>query len=78
MMHDIWYRYGFDEASGNFLENNYGNGGFGSDSVNADGQDGRVFYNAWFGTPPDCQFPQMTMFRQPILLIKLHLILINL
>ena len=62
MMHDIWYRYGFNEASGNFQENNYGNGGFGSDSVNADGQDGSGFNNASFGTPPDGQNPQMTMF----------------
>ena len=62
MMHDIWYSYGFDEASGNFQENNYGNGGFGSDSVNADGQDGSGFNNASFGTPPDGQNPQMTMF----------------
>ena len=62
MMHDIWYRYGFDESSGNFQENNYGNGGFGSDSVNADGQDGSGFNNASFGTPPDGQNPQMTMF----------------
>ena len=64
MMHDIWYRYGFDEASGNFQENNYGNGGFGSDSVNADGQDGSGFNNASFGTPPDGQNPQMTMYMQ--------------
>ena len=62
MMHDIWYRYGFDEISGNFQENNYGNGGQGSDSVNADGQDGSGFNNASFGTPPDGQNPQMTMF----------------
>ena len=62
MMHDIWFRYGFDEASGNFQENNYGNGGFGSDSVNADGQDGSGLNNASFGTPPDGQNPQMTMF----------------
>ena len=62
MMHDIWYKYGFDEASGNFQENNYGNGGAGSDSVNADGQDGSGFNNASFGTPPDGQNPQMTMF----------------
>jgi len=62
MMHDIWYKYGFDEASGNFQENNYGNGGFGGDSVNADGQDGSGFNNASFGTPPDGQNPQMTMF----------------
>ena len=68
MMHDIWYRYGFDEASGNFQENNYGNGGFGSDSVNADGQDGSGFNNASFGTPPDGQNPQMTMFLWSCLL----------
>ena len=40
IMHDVWYQYGFNEASGNFQENNYGNGGAGSDSVNADAQDG--------------------------------------
>jgi len=62
MMHDIWYKYGFDESSGNFQENNYGNGGWGNDSVNADGQDGSGFNNASFGTPPDGQNPQMTMF----------------
>ncbi len=62
MMHDIWYKYGFDEASGNFQENNYGNGGSGGDSVNADGQDGSGFNNASFGTPPDGGNPQMTMF----------------
>ncbi len=62
MMHDIWYQYGFDESSGNFQENNYGNPGIGSDSVNADGQDGAGFNNASFGTPPDGQNPQMTMY----------------
>lgn len=62
MMHDIWYRYGFDEASGNFQENNYGNGGLGSDFVFADGQDGSGLNNAFFGTPPDGGNPGMTMF----------------
>ena len=62
MMHDIWYQYGFDEASGNFQENNYGNGGLGSDYVNAQGQDGGGLNNANFGTPPDGQNPQMQMF----------------
>jgi hypothetical protein len=38
MMHDIWYQYGFDEASGNFQQNNYGNGGIGNDFVFAAGQ----------------------------------------
>src|SRR5690606_9180347 len=35
IVHDVLYQYGFDEVSGNFQENNYGNGGAGSDSVNA-------------------------------------------
>ena len=65
MMHDIWYQYGFDEESGNFQENNYGNSStpWGSgDSVNADGQDGDGMNNASFGTPPDGANPSMTMY----------------
>ena len=62
IMHDIWYQYGFDEASGNFQENNYGRGGAGSDSVFADAQDGSGLNNANFGTPPDGSNPRMQMF----------------
>ena len=62
IMHDVWYQYGFDEASGNFQENNYGRGGAGSDSVNADSQDGSGTNNANFGTPPDGSNPRMQMF----------------
>jgi hypothetical protein len=62
LMHDIYYQYGFDEASGNFQENNYGNGGNGSDSVNADAQDGGGTNNANFATPPDGSNPRMQMF----------------
>ncbi|MFT5435476.1 MAG: extracellular elastinolytic metalloproteinase [Ulvibacter sp.] len=62
IMHDVWYRYGFDEASGNFQENNYGNGGNGGDSVSADAQDGSGTNNANFGTPPDGGNPRMQMF----------------
>jgi len=62
IMHDVWYEYGFDEASGNFQENNYGNGGSGSDSVNADAQDGSGTNNANFATPPDGSNPRMQMF----------------
>ena len=62
VIHDIFYQYGFDEESGNFQENNYGNGGSPSDSVNADSQDGSGTNNATFGTPPDGQNPRMTMF----------------
>lgn len=53
MMHDIFYNYGFDEVSGNFQSNNYGNGGSQGDFVLADGQDGGGINNANFSTPPD-------------------------
>ena len=62
IMHDVWYQYGFTEAAGNFQENNYGKGGAGSDSVNADSQDGSGTNNANFATPPDGQNPRMQMF----------------
>lgn len=62
IIHDVWYQYGFDEESGNFQENNYGNGGLGSDPVNADAQDGSGMNNANFATPPDGQNPRMQMF----------------
>ena len=38
--HDLWYKYGFDEAAGNFQENNYGNGGAGGDYIRAEALDG--------------------------------------
>ncbi len=62
IIHDVAYRLGFDEASGNFQENNYGNGGFGSDYVYADAQDGSGSNNANFSTPPDGSNPRMQMF----------------
>ena len=37
VIHDVWYQYGFDEASGNFQFNNYGKGGTEGDEVFADG-----------------------------------------
>ncbi len=61
-MHDIWYQYGFDEASGNFQVNNYGNGGTGGDEVNAEAQDGGGTNNANFATPPDGSNPRMQMY----------------
>ncbi len=62
VIHDVWYQYGFDEASGNFQENNYGNGGNEGDSVNADAQDGGGMNNANFATPPDGSNPRMQMY----------------
>ncbi|WP_299763992.1 T9SS-dependent M36 family metallopeptidase [uncultured Dokdonia sp.] len=62
IMHDVFYHYGFDEESGNFQQNNYGNGGSGNDLVLADAQDGSGTNNANFGTPPDGNAPRMQMF----------------
>ena len=62
LMHDVWYHYGFDDASGNFQVNNYGRGGAGSDEVNAEAQDGSGINNANFATPPDGINPRMQMY----------------
>lgn len=62
VIHDELYRHGFTEATGNFQENNFGNGGSGSDSVNAEAEDGGGTDNANFATPRDGQNPRMQMF----------------
>ncbi len=62
IVHDIFYQYGFDEASGNFQLNNYGRGGNNDDAVFADVQDGSGTNNANFSTPPDGGNPRMQMF----------------
>ncbi len=62
IIHDVTYQYGFDEASGNFQKNNYGNGGTANDPVNAEAQDGGGTNNANFGTPPDGSAPRMQMY----------------
>ena len=49
--HDVLYRYGFDEPSGNFQENNYGRGGTGTDYVRTEIHDGGGLNNANFSTP---------------------------
>ncbi|HEX5595697.1 MAG TPA: M36 family metallopeptidase [Micromonosporaceae bacterium] len=51
IIHDLTYRYGFDEASGNFQANNYGRGGVGGDYVRAEAADGGGTNNANFSTP---------------------------
>lgn len=62
LVHDIQYQYGFDEAAGNFQTDNFGRGGIGSDSVQAEAQDGGGNCNANFLTPPDGSRPRMQMF----------------
>ncbi len=68
-LHDVLYRYGFDEVAGNFQVNNYGHGGLGNDALFAEAQDqadggpqGPQRGNANFATPPDGQNPRMQMF----------------
>lgn len=61
-VHDIYYRYGFDEASGNFQESNFANGGSGGDPVDADVQDGSGVNNANFSTPADGGNGRMQMY----------------
>lgn len=62
LMHDVWYPYGFDEQSGNFQDNNYGNGGQDDDFVLAEAQDGSGTNNANFATPEDGFNPRMQMY----------------
>ena len=68
MMHDVWYHYGFDPASGNFQYNTYGEGGFGNDFVIAQAQDSsgvnenNALNNANFYTPNDGSNPVMQMY----------------
>lgn len=62
IIHDVSYIYGFDEASGNFQQNNYGRGGTANDPVNAEAQDGSGTCNANFATGPDGIRPRMQMY----------------
>lgn len=65
MMHDIYYRYGFTEAFGNFQQNNYGKGGTANDPVIALAQTGMEkgeSNNATFSTPIDGRSPLMSMY----------------
>ena len=61
-MHDFSYRLGFTETARNFQTNNYGRGGVGNDSVQAEAQDGSGTNNANFATPPDGQRPRMQQY----------------
>ncbi|KAJ2822085.1 hypothetical protein FBU31_004696 [Coemansia sp. 'formosensis'] len=61
IMHDLSFIYGFNEAAGNFQDENY-SGGVGGDYVVAFAQDGGGTNNANFATPPDGQNPRMRMY----------------
>jgi extracellular elastinolytic metalloproteinase len=61
-IHDVLYAVGFNESEANFQENNFSRGGSGSDSVNAEAQDGGGTDNANFATPNEGQNPRMQMY----------------
>ncbi len=62
MLHDITYRFGFDEPAGNFQANNYGRGGVANDFVRAEALDGGGENNANFSTPADGASGRMQMY----------------
>lgn len=65
VIHDVFYQYGFNEASGNYQKNNYGKGGTANDHVLADAQDGSGTTNANFSAPADGQSGRMQMYLWP-------------
>jgi extracellular elastinolytic metalloproteinase len=72
VIHDVLYRYGFDEVSGNFQQNKYGatlaTGGAvpGGDYVRAEAADGGGTNNANFSTPANYGgTPRMQMYLWP-------------
>jgi hypothetical protein len=67
IIHDIAYRYGFDEASGNFQVNNYSGLDGAGDYVRAEAADGGGTNNANFSTPAadGTGAPRMQMFLWP-------------
>lgn len=62
VVHDVLYRHGFDEAAGNFQDDNFGKGGLGKDALLAEAQDGGGLDNANFATPSDGARPRMQMY----------------
>ncbi|MGA7733364.1 MAG: M36 family metallopeptidase [Chloroflexia bacterium] len=62
-LHDRWYEAGFDEASGNAQQDNFGRGGVGGDPILAEGNDFSGTDNANMSTPADGASPRMQMFE---------------
>lgn len=61
-IHDVFYIFGFTPAARNFQQTNFGLGGVGNDSVNAEAQDGGGTNNANFASPADGNKPRMQMY----------------
>ncbi|MEL6987151.1 MAG: M36 family metallopeptidase, partial [Bacteroidota bacterium] len=64
ILHDVWFNYGFDEASGNFQDNNFTGQGASNDEVNAEGFHSGTC-NAFFSTPADGGNGRMEMYVCP-------------
>ncbi len=62
LMHDIFYHYGFDEVSGNFQANNYGNGGLDNDFMEVYIQVSGLSCNSGFIPIPDGQSPVLSTY----------------
>ena len=65
MIHDVLYRYGFNEAADNFQTINYGGVGSNGDYVRCEAADGSGTNNANFSTPASGGTPRMQMFLWP-------------
>ncbi|MFP2956409.1 myxosortase-dependent M36 family metallopeptidase [Myxococcus sp. 1LA] len=61
-LHDWYYDAGFDEASGNAQQNNFGRGGVGNDRLLVEAQDFSGVDNANMWTPADGASPVMQMY----------------
>lgn len=61
-LHDWFYDAGFDEASGNAQNDNFGRGGLGNDAIRAQAQDYGGTNNANMSTPADGASPRMQMY----------------
>lgn len=61
-LHDWYYDAGFDEASGNAQQDNFGRGGLGGDRIQAQAQDYSGTDNANMLTPADGASPRMQMY----------------
>jgi hypothetical protein len=62
VMHDVTFRYGFNEEAGNFQTSNYSGLGSGGDEVQAEAQDGSGALNANFATPVEGEPGRMQMY----------------
>jgi hypothetical protein len=62
-LHDRWYEAGFDEASGNAQQDNFGRGGLEGDPILAEGNDSSGTDNANMSTPADGDSPVMQMYE---------------